>query len=100
MTKIENKITEDSKEKKIEGLIELGKFYFVNERYDEAIEKLKKAVKIDKKNAEIYYSLGIVYESKNLFKKADQMYTKALELNPDHELAKKHLEELVSKYFW
>ena len=91
MTKIENKITEDSKEKKIEELIELGKFYFVNERYDEAIRNFKKAVKIDKNNAEIYYNLGIVYESKKLFMKADQMYTKALELNPDHELAKKHV---------
>lgn len=86
----------DRKEK-VEKLIELGKFYFLNEKYDEAIRKFKEAVKIDENNAEIYYNLGIVYESKNLPDEASQMYTKALELNPDHQLASKHLEKIVGK---
>jgi len=86
----------DRKEK-VEKLIELGKFYFLNEKYDEAIRKFKEAVKIDEKNTEIYYNLGIVYESKNLPDEASQMYTKALELNPDHQLASKHLEKIVGK---
>lgn len=86
----------DRKEK-VEKLIELGKFYFLNEKYDEAIRKFKEAVKIDKNNTEIYYNLGIVYESKNLPDEASQMYTKALELNPDHQLASKHLEKIVGK---
>lgn len=86
----------DRKEK-VEKLIELGKFYFLNEKYDEAIRKFKEAVKIDENNTEIYYNLGIVYESKNLPDEASQMYTKALELNPDHQLASKHLEKIVGK---
>jgi len=82
---------------KVEKLIELGKFYFLNEKYDEAIEKFKEASKIDEKNAEIYYNLGVVYESKNLPNDASQMYTRALELNPGHQLASKHLEKIVGK---
>jgi len=96
--KIEAKIAKirDRKEK-VEKLIELGKFYFLNEKYDEAISKFKEAVKIDENNAEIYYNLGIVYESKNLPEEASQMYTKTLELNPGHKLASKHLEKIVGK---
>jgi tetratricopeptide (TPR) repeat protein len=96
--KLEEKISRirDQKEK-VEKLIELGKFYFLNEKYDEAISKFKEAVKIDENNAEIYYNLGIVYESKNLPEEASQMYTKALDLNPGHKLASKHLEKIVGK---
>ena len=92
--KLEAKIAKikDQKEK-VEKLIELGKFYFLNEKYNEAIRKFKEAVKIDEGNAEIYYNLGIVYESKNLPEEASHMYTKALELNPSHQLASKHLEK-------
>ncbi len=96
--KLEAKIAriKDQKEK-VEKLIELGKFYFLNEKYDEAITKFKEAAKIDENNAEIYYNLGIVYESKNLPEEASQMYTKALELNPNHRLASKHLGKIVGK---
>jgi len=96
--KLEAKIAKikDQKEK-VEKLIELGKFYFLNEKYDEAIMKFKEAAKIDEDNAEIYYNLGIVYESKNLPEEASHMYTKALELNPGHKLASKHLEKIVGK---
>jgi len=96
--KLEAKIAKIKDQKqKVEKLIELGKFYFLNEKYDEAINKFKEAVKIDENNAEIYYNLGIVYESKNLPEEASQMYTKTLELNPSHKLASKHLEKIVGK---
>jgi len=96
--KLEAKIAKikDRKEK-AEKLIELGKFYFLNEKYNEAISKFKEAAKIDGNNAEIYYNLGIVYESKNLPEEASQMYMKALELNPGHQLASKHLEKIVGQ---
>jgi len=96
--KLEAKIAriKDQKEK-VEKLVELGKFYFLNEKYDNAISKFKEAIKIDENNAEIYYNLGIVYESKNLPEEASQMYMKTLELNPGHQLASKHLEKIVGK---
>jgi len=96
--KLEAKIARIKNQKeKVEKLIELGKFYFLNERYDDAIGKFKEAIKIDENNAEIYYNLGIVYESKNLPEEASQMYMKTLELNPSHRLASKHLEKIVGK---
>jgi len=96
--KLEEKVAriKDLKEK-VEKLVELGKFYFVNEKYDEAIGKFKEAIEINGNNAEIYYNLGVVYESKNLREEATQMYMKALELNPNHKLASKHLEKIVGK---
>jgi len=85
------------KKEKLEKLVELGKFYFLNEKYDNAISKFKEAIKINDNDAEIYYNLGVVYESKNLPGEASQMYMKALELDPEHKLASKHLEKIVGK---
>ncbi len=76
-------------------LIELGKFYFLNQKYDAAIRDFEKALKIDPNNPEIYYNLGIVYEAKNMNEKAGEMYRRALELNPDYTFAKEHLDKLI-----
>jgi len=37
-----------------EALLEMGKFYFVNGKYDQAIDELKKAIEINSGNPEIY----------------------------------------------
>ncbi len=83
------------KKEKLEKLIELGKFYFLNEKYNDAITKFDQALKLNDKNPEIYYNLGVIYESKNDIEKAKKMYQKALELNPHYVLARQHLEKLI-----
>ena len=81
--------------KRIEELIEQGKFYFLNKQYDQAILEFQKALKLDPGNARILYNLGIIYESKEDIEIAKTFYLKALELDPKLEEAQKYLDKLV-----
>ncbi len=92
--KKEEKLNEDENSVEQE-LIELGKFYFLNQKYDQAIEEFQKVIKINSKNPLVFYNLGIVYEAKNMIEKASRMYRRTLELKPDHVFAKEHLDKLV-----
>lgn len=74
---------------------EVGQFLFLNEKYDQAIEEFKKAIHDNPEDAEAYYNLGVVYETKNMAKEAKEAFTKALELNPKHKLAEEHLSKLI-----
>ena len=81
--------------KKVEELIEQGKFYFLNKQYDEAILEFQKALKLDPRNARILYNLGVIYESKEDIEIAKTLYLKAFELDPKLNEAQKHLDKLV-----
>lgn len=85
----------DSEQPKVQDLIEMGEFYFVNQKWDNAILVLNKAKKIEPNNPDVYYNLGIVYEMKNQLEDAKQMFEKVLKIKPDHEGAQKHLNKLV-----
>ena len=76
-------------------LVEMGKFYFISGKYDEAIEEFEKVVKINPKNADAYFNIGMVKEAKNDSSGAKKMYEKTLEIIPDHKTAKKHIDKLV-----
>ena len=76
-------------------LVEMGKFYFISGKYDEAIEEFEKVIKINPKNADAYFNVGMVKEAKNDFSGAKKMYEKTLEITPDHKTAKKHMDKLV-----
>ena len=83
------------KDKKVEELIEQGKFYFLNKQYDEALSEFQKALKLNPRNARILYNLGVIYESKEDIEIAKTLYLKALEIDPKLEEAQKHLNKLV-----
>jgi tetratricopeptide (TPR) repeat protein len=83
--------------KMLEDYIEKGKFYFVSEKYDLAIKEFKEALKIDKDNTEVLYSLGVAYESSNRLADARETYQRTLELDPNHKLAKEHLDKMIEK---
>lgn len=74
--------------------VELGEFYFVNQKWDKAIETLLKAIEADPKNAEGYYNLGIIYEARSKKTEAKEMFDKVLHLKPDHKGANEHLRRL------
>jgi len=46
-------------------LIELGKFYFLNGKLNQAQIEFERAAQINASSSEAYYNLGLVYESKN-----------------------------------
>lgn len=78
-----------------EDLLELGKFYFLNQKYDKAIAEFQKALEINDQNAETCYNLGLAYETKGQFDRARELYEKALSINPNHKLAQEHLNKLL-----
>jgi Tfp pilus assembly protein PilF len=86
---------ERSTEETAQEHLELGKFYFLNQRFDEAIEQLKKAVSFDDKNPDIYFSLGVVYEAINQVSEAKESFLRALEIRPDMKSAQEHLDKLI-----
>ena len=87
----------NSSKKTIEEYIESGKFYFINEKYDFAIREFKEALKIDRENTDVLYSMGVAYESANKLDEARDTYLKTLEIDPDHKLAKEHLDKMIEK---
>lgn len=77
------------------GLLEMAKFYFMNNKYDEAIEELEKVLEINPGNAEAYYNLGLIFENRNQTDKAKDMFEKALDIDNDYRLAREHLNKLI-----
>jgi tetratricopeptide (TPR) repeat protein len=86
--------TRDPKEMAGEHL-ELGTFYFLSQRYKEAIGQFKKALVLERDNADAYFNLGIAYEAINQIAQAKQNFQKALDLRPAMKSAQEHLDRLV-----
>ncbi len=78
-----------------EDLWETGKFYFLNNKYDEALKIFEQLLKLEPKNPEVYYHIGLIKEAKNEFSEAKKMFLQALKLQPKHKNAKKHLNKLL-----
>ncbi len=76
-------------------LVEMGEFYFINQKLGEAIKVLKKAIGLDPKSAKAHYNLGIVYEAKNQKEEAKAMFEKTLQLDPGFPGAQQHLDRLI-----
>ncbi|MDH4099455.1 MAG: tetratricopeptide repeat protein [Nitrospirota bacterium] len=81
--------------KKSAEYVELGEFYFINQKWDKAIETLQKALEYDPKNPEGYYNLGVIFEARNKKPDAKEMFEKALHHKPEHKAAAEHLRRLV-----
>jgi tetratricopeptide (TPR) repeat protein len=75
--------------------MELGKFYFLNNKYDEAIVEFKKVLELNPANAEAYYNIGLIKESSNLISEAKEMYSKALSINSEYNIVKDRLDKLI-----
>ena len=76
-------------------LVEMGKFYFVNMKYDHAITEFNRALELNRENPEIYYNLGLAYEGKSDRDSAREMYEKALVINPEYAIAREHLDRIL-----
>ena len=61
----------------------------------QAEQNLSKAATMEPWNAEHVAALGMLFYSERLLKRAEAFFRKALELEPNHELAKKKLAEIV-----
>jgi tetratricopeptide (TPR) repeat protein len=76
-------------------LMELGKFYFLNNKYNEAVSVFKKVLEINPRCTEAYYNIGLIKESSNLIDEAKDMYSKALSINPEYKIVIDRLNKLI-----
>lgn len=75
--------------------MEMGKFYFLNNKYAEAISEFKKVLEINSLNAEAYYNIGLIKETANAIDQAKEMYAKALAIKEDYKIARERLNKLI-----
>lgn len=60
-----------------------------------AEKSFQKVVEMEPWNAEPYAALGLLFQSEKLDKRAENFFRKALAIDPEHELAKKRLAEML-----
>ncbi|MFC1546359.1 tetratricopeptide repeat protein [bacterium] len=80
---------------KVDELIELGKFYFINQKFEQAKKEFKRVLKLEPKNIEAFYNLALAYEATNDNDLAKKYYEQVLELDIKHKLAKEHLHKII-----
>jgi tetratricopeptide (TPR) repeat protein len=73
------------------SLLVLGRLRFRQKKYDEAIDALSRAAKLDPKNAEVQNFLGLALSEKGLRGPAEAALRKAVELDPDYADAHNNL---------
>ncbi|HBE73583.1 MAG TPA: hypothetical protein DDW31_05805 [candidate division Zixibacteria bacterium] len=78
-------------------LVELGKFYYLNQKYDQAVEEYRQAVELDPRNTDARYNLGIALETINDLEGARDTFEKLLELDPEYKGAQEHYDRLVEQ---
>lgn len=85
------------KQDKFTTLVEMGKFYFINQKYDEAIREFTAALELKKDSADLYLNIGLTYEAKSDLVNAKQMYEKALSIDPGNVKANEHIEKIIDR---
>ena len=84
--------TNNNQESKIQ---EQAMFYFLNSKFDEAIEEFKKVLEINPANPDALCSLGLIYENRKMIEEAKKMYEKTLIVDKENKVATEHLNKLI-----
>ncbi len=80
-----------------DDLLEISDFYILSQKFDEALKALKKAEKLKKGNAQLFFKIGLAYEGLNDIEQARKAYRKALEIDDNYKEAREHLERLIEQ---
>jgi len=80
-----------------DDLKEMGRFYLLSKQYDEAVKSLSSAAKLNPKDPEIYYLLGMVYESIHQYDDAKSCYEKTAEIEPDFKDVQKRISKIIGE---
>ncbi len=78
-------------------LINDAKKLIKNDKHERAIKKLKKAIKDEPDNADIYNYLGFAHRKIGDYDNSKIYYEEALSIQPDHKLALEYQGELFLK---
>jgi tetratricopeptide (TPR) repeat protein len=78
-----------------------GYSLFNDKQYEEALKYYEMSLNFDSRNVYAYYAMGLAYHTighnqkdPDLFEKSEENYSKALEIDPNHEESIKGLENL------
>jgi tetratricopeptide (TPR) repeat protein len=78
-----------------------GYTLFKNKQYEEALKYYEMSLNFDPRNVYAYYAMGLVYHTigynqkdPDLFEKAEENFSKALEIDPNHQESLKGLDNL------
>jgi tetratricopeptide (TPR) repeat protein len=80
-----------------QDLFELGEFYLLNQKFSEAINKFKAALKLKPDDPQMYFQLGLAYEGACFINEAKEMFRKTLELDGSSKEAAEHLDRLTDE---
>jgi len=83
--------------KDIRVLALLGRLYYLNSQIDEAIDVLRKLLEIEPDNLEANINLGLCFEEKKDYSKAQGYYQKVVSLNPNHIISHLSLASLYQR---
>ncbi|HID31789.1 MAG TPA: tetratricopeptide repeat protein [bacterium (Candidatus Stahlbacteria)] len=84
-------------DQEVDVLLELGQSYLLNRQYREAICKFKEALKINPRDPELYYHLGLAYEGAGDIEEAKKMYHSVLTLDKNNDAAERRLRQITSQ---
>ena len=73
-----------------------GNILYQSNNLEFAIQEHKRAIKLDKKNFQSFYSLGVVYSHLKNYEKAIEYYKKALSLDGESSVAHNNLANIYN----
>ena len=78
----------------VESYLILGKFYFLNKKYADAIKTYLQLLDFSEDNIYAYYNLAVAYEAKKNYDEARKNYRKVLEFDKDNKDAQDALNRI------
>jgi tetratricopeptide (TPR) repeat protein len=80
-----------------ENLANLGNIYFMAEKYDSAIDALRRAIELSPKQAENHSDLGDALAANKQYAEAEESYRRAIELDPKYAVTYADLADVYMK---
>ena len=74
-----------------------GNILYHSNNLEFAIQEHKRAIKLDKKNFQSFYGLGVIYSHLNNYQKSEEYYLKALSIDSESSVAHNNLANIYNK---
>lgn len=81
----------------VNGYYNLGNLYQIQDKFAEAEASYRKAIEFYPGFVDAHINLGIAYEAQDKFAEAEASYRKALIFDPEDEMARSKLDELLAR---